>query len=226
LDSQKLIIRGTEYHYRLIVSNKAKHARLQASAEKGIQLIIPRGFPLKTAELFISSKKDWIDKHLNKLVPGHTKHMFLGNELEIKHDVIAVAKTYNAELNGNTLFITSPPGSNASLENLYDAWLKMKAYNYILGRVKELADKHGFKTGRITIRGQKTRWGSCSRTGNLSFNFRLMTHNTRIIDYVIIHELCHIKELNHSDKFWKLVLEIIPDYKALRQKLKSNPISQ
>ena len=78
----------------------------------------------------------------------------------------------------------------------------------------------GLKFGRITITGAKTRFGSCSSKGNISFSFRLMLYPDAAIDYVVVHELAHLVELNHSPKFWKIVENIFPDYKARRKMLK------
>ena len=73
---------------------------------------------------------------------------------------------------------------------------------------------------RISIRNQKTRWGSCSRKGNLNFNFRVLFLPLELRDYVIVHELCHLQELNHSEKFWELVVQTVPEYKKLRSLLR------
>ena len=77
-----------------------------------------------------------------------------------------------------------------------------------------------FEYGRVNIRDQKSRWGSCSRQGNLNFNYRLLFLNSAVRDYVIVHELCHLKEFNHSSRFWELVSRQTPDYKILRNQLK------
>lgn len=75
---------------------------------------------------------------------------------------------------------------------------------------------------RITIRDQKTRWGSCSSTGTLSFNYRLMFAPPRVLDYVVVHELCHLTHMNHSRDFWNLVASVMPDYKQYRTWLKEH----
>lgn len=79
-----------------------------------------------------------------------------------------------------------------------------------------------FKYNQISVRNQKTRWGSCSRNGNLNFNYKIAIIPERLADYIIVHELCHLGEFNHSQKFWDLVSKTIPDYLNLRKELKSN----
>lgn len=92
----------------------------------------------------------------------------------------------------------------------------------ILPRVKEYAALVGVAYGRVTIRAQKTRWGSCSAKGNLNFNCLLMLCPEEIRDYVVVHELCHRKELNHSARFWNEVARVMPDYACRRKWLKEN----
>ncbi|MCR5451690.1 MAG: M48 family metallopeptidase [Lachnospiraceae bacterium] len=89
-----------------------------------------------------------------------------------------------------------------------------KALKYIPKRAEYFAEIIGVDYGRITIRNQRTRWGSCSSKGNLNFNCLLMLAPPEIIDYVVVHELCHRKEMNHSKAFWKEVEKILPDYKV------------
>lgn len=88
-----------------------------------------------------------------------------------------------------------------------------KALKYIPERVEYFAGQIGVSYGSITIRNQKTRWGSCSSKGNLNFNCLLMLMPPEVIDYVVVHELCHRKEMNHSKAFWSEVEKVLPDYK-------------
>lgn len=107
--------------------------------------------------------------------------------------------------------------SLAELQKLADQALKVMPE-----KVRYYAKKVGVNYGRITIRNQKTRWGSCSAKGNLNFNCLLMLAPDEVQNYVVIHELCHRKEMNHSPKFWAEVEKIMPDYEKYRRWLKEN----
>lgn len=90
----------------------------------------------------------------------------------------------------------------------------------ILERLEFWNRVYGFSWKSVAIRNQKTRWGSCSRRGTLSFNYRLILLAPELLDYVVVHELCHLKEFNHSRAFWELVGRGIPDWRARRAELK------
>ena len=100
--------------------------------------------------------------------------------------------------------------------------LKQNAKTVLQEKVEYFAKKAGVTYGTVTIRKQKTIWGSCSSCGNLSFNCLLMLAPDKVQDYVVIHELCHRKQMNHSDKFWKEVSRLMPDYKNYRKWLKDH----
>ena len=106
----------------------------------------------------------------------------------------------------------------------YDEVKKLadEALKYIPERVKFYAPKVGVTYGKITIRNQRSRWGSCSSKGNLNFNCLLMLTPPEVIDSVVVHELCHRKEMNHSDKFYAEILKVFPDYWKWNKWLKEN----
>ena len=110
--------------------------------------------------------------------------------------------------------------SALSVEELHR--LTDRASEVIKSRVDYFAPKVGVTYGRITIRHQRTRWGSCSAKGNLNFNCLLLLAPTQVLDYVVVHELCHRRELNHSAAFWAEVERVLPDYAPCRRWLKEN----
>jgi predicted metal-dependent hydrolase len=88
---------------------------------------------------------------------------------------------------------------------------KQRALEFVQRRLRELNVAYGFTYNRVTVRNQRTRWGSCSAKGNLSFHYKVVLLPPHLADYVLVHELCHLKEFNHSRKFWDLVRQTIPN---------------
>jgi predicted metal-dependent hydrolase len=101
-------------------------------------------------------------------------------------------------------------------------WYRSRARQHLAARVAQLSAQHGFNPGKVRITSARTRWGSCSSKGTLSFPWRLVMAPPDVVDYVIIHELCHLKEHNHSPRFWALVGAILPDYKSKLKWLKES----
>ena len=97
---------------------------------------------------------------------------------------------------------------------------KEYARKMITERVNYFCKKYDFYFNKIFIRNQKTRWGSCSSLRNLNFNYKLIYLSEEQMNYIIVHELCHLKEMNHSKRFWKLVGEIIPDYRSIEKEVR------
>ena len=100
--------------------------------------------------------------------------------------------------------------------------LRERAKSVLAQRTAYFARQVGVTYGRITVRDQKTRWGSCSQTGNLNFNFRLILAPPEVLDYVVVHELCHRRQMNHSTQFWQEVAQVLPDYRKRKAWLTEN----
>lgn len=100
--------------------------------------------------------------------------------------------------------------------------LKVVALELVHRRLEYFNDSYKFTYHNVSIRNQKTRWGSCSRKGNLNFNVKIALLPSHLADYIIVHELAHLKEMNHGPRFWKLVAQTFPEHKALRKELKKN----
>ncbi len=100
------------------------------------------------------------------------------------------------------------------------AKLKNKAFVLVKEKIEKFKKIYGLKTGSISVRNQKTRWGSCSAKGNLNFNYKIVLLPEKMADYIIVHELCHLKEFNHSKRFWDLVGKTVPDFLSIRKNIR------
>jgi hypothetical protein len=216
----KIILNNNSVDYTLRFSPKAKYMRLQVHREKGLQVILPRGYELKEAEAFILRKEDWILKHL-AVKPERKRFVYLGNEIKILQSFDLFLKRHKISFREGVLYITSPSSSKDEIKIIFESWLRHLGKKYLTARADQLSRRYGFKFSRIIIRGQKTRWGSCSMRGNISFNYKLMKYRVEVIDYVILHELCHLRQMNHSKNFWALVEQFCPGYKTLKSELKN-----
>jgi len=144
----------------------------------------------------------------------------LGEELKINFLFDLFQEKYKVRYSNSVLHISGKKQNDEIINHIYNVFIKHSAKKYLLPRANSLARQFNFPLKKISIRGQSTRWGSCSRRGTISLNYKLMKFKKEVIDYVIIHELCHLKEMNHSKRFWDEVEKIIPEYRLLRKELK------
>ena len=132
------------------------------------------------------------------------------------------ARTY-AEIGSDAMILHLPdPGSDEAVRAAVRQTLSKRALMRIRERLSHYAPLIGVEFGRVAIRDQKSRWGSCSAKHNLNFNWKLIMAPTEVLDYVVIHELCHLIEFNHSRRFWSLVEKQMPEYEAWKKWLKAH----
>lgn len=110
-----------------------------------------------------------------------------------------------------------PPHINSRQDYLAN---KAAALVLVQDRINHFNQHYNFQIGKITVRNQSSRWGSCSIRGNLNFNYRIAFLAPRLADYIVVHELCHLRQFNHSAKFWALVAETMPDHLVIRQEIR------
>ena len=177
-----------------IIRSNRKTLAIQINPDLSVTVRAPMYAPQSDIERILREKEGWIQKHIEKIREQEA------NKKEIQGESV------------ESEYLT-----NEEIKKLAD-----KALQYIPKRVSYFAKHIGVTYGKITSRNQKTRWGSCSSKGNLNFNCLLMLTPPEVIDYVIVHELCHRKEMNHSVAFWAEVEKVIPDYKEQVNLLKEN----
>jgi len=125
------------------------------------------------------------------------------------------------ELKGGKFLVSEEGGeaTNKSIRQAYRAWMKARAEKYLPGRAVKLGDLHGIWPKKITVRQQSTRWGSATSKGALSLNAMILVLPTRLADYVILHELCHLIYTNHSPQYWEMLESVYPDVEWAKREL-------
>lgn len=120
---------------------------------------------------------------------------------------------------GAVLRVDTASLNEGELRELLERWYRREATAHLSARIEHYAPRLGVRPSRVTIRGQRSRWGSCSGKGTVSLNWRLMMVPSALADYVVVHELCHLKHMNHSPRFWAMVAGVVPDYRQRRRSL-------
>jgi len=215
-----------------LVRSKRKTLALIVETDGTLTVRAPLRMKETDIRNFIEEKKDWIKrKQANALKDAVTprryvdgeRFLYLGKEVTLRIVPAEGPRRGDGKpalAMGRVFKLTRPAQPRA--ESVFEAWYKKQARKVLTERVEFFAQKHGFKVEKIRISSARTRWGSYSSRGTLSFTWRLVMAPLEIIDYVVVHELCHSKELNHSKAFWAQVESILPDYKRRRKWLKEN----
>ncbi len=223
-------ISGSSVPFTLKRSARAKQVWLRIGLGTGLVVVAPPGMHVREVEKVILKKADWIKKHLSHidepykitkkpLVKDGLPIPYLGKEFTLR--VLPAGDEGPAvTLTGGEIVVETPDRGESALMGALKGWYKDMARKVIPERVERLSDGH--KVGRVSIRDQSTRWGSCSPKGNLSFNLRLMMAPMRVVDYLIIHELTHLEHQNHSKRFWDKVAKRCPKYVEYEEWLKKH----
>jgi predicted metal-dependent hydrolase len=231
-EKRKASINGQTITYTVKRSLRARRIRLEVRPQTGLTVIVPYSYKIKQLPGLLKSKERWISNNLAKYrhlpTPSVKKEFksgdtvpYLGRDLElVKRENHSGAG--GVTLEGDTLAVSSELFKNGILELALEQWYRTEAAKVISQRTDILSSMIGISYKRISIRGQKTRWGSCSRKRNLNFNWKLVMAPEPVIDYVIIHELTHLKEMNHSKRFWELVAQYCLEWREHKKWLKQH----
>jgi len=231
IGTYQTILEGRTVPYAVKRSSRAKYVRLEIRIKTGLTVVVPSSYNVEQLSGLLRKKGRWILGKLAEYGKGQTavaeKKLESGDSIPYLGQYLKVVEWHNPgtavsiRLEKNQLFVNF--GSrNGHLNLIMEWWYRQQAEKLIKKSADELCSLLGVTYGRLTIRGAKTRWGSCSRKSNLNFNWKLMMAPEPVIDYVIIHELAHLKEMNHSKKFWELVAEHCPQWRKHKRWLKEH----
>lgn len=201
--------------YRLRVSPRARRVSLRVRPWLGLEVVVPKRFPRRRIEGILQQHEAWIRRQLARHaptlqappLPGEIHLEALGKHWEIIVD--ENQRVLKERPEGRLCIPAAREKAIASLRN----WVRRQAQLNLPERLQQLAQEHGFAYERVSIRSQKSRWGSCSSRGTISLNDQLLFLQPAAVDYLMVHELCHTREMNHSNRFWSLVESCCPDWR-------------
>ncbi len=221
-------VRDRTLTYRVRISPRARAWNITIHPDAGLTVVLPPRARVDPADL-LHTKADWILRHLGRLArrPPPTRTAlehgsavpYLGGALRLEVAALEGVAT-SVETADGVLRVRAAP--HRPLRAVVEAWYRARADAVIAERLEAVNAPLGYRYARVTIRDQKTRWGSCSARGNLAFNWRLVMAPIAIIDYVVAHELIHLVDLSHSPAFWARVAAIDPAHRAHRRWLRDH----
>lgn len=211
-----------------IIRSKRRILALEIAADASLIVRAPIRTPLNYINKFIENKIHWIKEKQDLVKKKHAlikpkefidgeNFLYLGNSYRLK-----ITDKYSRIVLSDFLYLPQNLHSKAQESLIF--WYKTQALDKIMERVSWYANITGLKYSSVKVTNAKKRWGSCSSKGRLCFNWRLVMSPLNILDYVVVHELAHLAERNHSSRFWNKVKEIMPDHKQKYKWLKENGI--
>jgi predicted metal-dependent hydrolase len=225
IDKREVLFGNIVVPYTLKRSSKAKLLWLTMSKENGLVVTVPRYYDIDLLDSYLYTKSKWIlrtQKKVDIQEPRNTTNQFIDTLMYFGKRLTITKNTNQSEimevkLEDDQVIVNLDPGLKIKYSDTIEMWMKDQAIAAINTKAGFFSSKLGLTYSKISIRNQRSRWGSCSRKRNLSFNWRLIMAPEAILDYVIIHELCHLREMSHSKSFWELIGLYCPNWKENRK---------
>ena len=223
-------VRGSGFIAEVVRTKRRKTATVRVQEGK-VSVVVPESLPDTRIEALVSRKSRWIREklriHGNSIVVRPKEYVsgesftYLGRNYRLK---VKTAPEASVRLLGGRLVVTLPAGANRpeQVTKALAGWYREHAEQKLREKSERYAKIVGVAPSSVDIKAFKSRWGSCSTAGRIQFNWKIIIAPNRIVDYVVVHELCHLKQHDHSPRFWKCVERVFPDYQECRDWLKVN----
>lgn len=219
-----------ELPYAIRRSDRARRVRIQVSAD-GVEVVVPRRMALREVEPFVAEKRAWVERTLRRMRAAEAEHPpprledggdvpYLGERLELRLDVDPGRTRAHVARRANELHVRVGAAGPEAARTALERWYRRRAHAEIAPRLDAATARSGRSYVRLAIRGQRSRWASCSPTGTMSFNWRLLLAPAAVLDYVVEHEVAHLDVQDHSARFWDLLAERRPGYREEQQWLR------
>lgn len=221
-------------HYKIKVSTRARYLRLKLSFQEGLVVIVPKGFDIKRVPGILEKKKRWIQKvtarHQKALealssqsqprLPEQIELLAIKEKWMVDYELIQTTEVVVIEQSEKRLLVQGNIENVQRVKESLLRWVTCKTYTHISPWLLRLAEEKNFSVNRVVVKSQRTRWASCSMKKTISLNLRLLFLPEDVVRYVLLHELVHTRQMNHSRRFWAEVAAVEPDFANLHAQLR------
>jgi hypothetical protein len=202
----------TDIAYTIRRSERARRVRVTVDAARGVEVVLPRRASERAAAAAVRELRPWIGRRMAELEQAREAIAARGDTFPYLGEVLHVRAEpgrTRVHRRGDVLLVPAGAARTPAVER----WYRRAARDEVAPRLTAACAEMGTSYTRLTIRGQRTRWASCSQTGAMSFNWRLLLAPEDVLDYVVWHEVCHLRVMDHSPRFWALLARHCPDYR-------------
>ncbi len=225
---------GPPFAYQLRVSPRARRVGLRVTLQHGLEVVLPRGCDASVVPGVLQRKQRWIRAALDRMaahlkifgppqpwqVPAHIELQAVGRVWRVEAVETAARRVTVRADGADGLRIIGRIGNEKACRAALARWLLTQAREHLPLRLQTISQRTGYHCQRVRLRQQRTRWGSCSRHKTISLNANLLFLPPELVDQVLVHEVCHLSEMNHSRRFWALVARHCPDYRQANRQLR------
>ncbi|MGA8336633.1 MAG: SprT family zinc-dependent metalloprotease [Solirubrobacteraceae bacterium] len=207
--------------YQVRRSDRARRVRVTVDPTRGIEVVLPRRAAAREAAAAVRELRPWIERRVAEIEGARAAVAARGETVPYLGRTLALSVQdgrSRVTRRGDVLVVPDGEARTPALER----WYRRAARAEIEPRLQRACALAGTSYSRLTIRGQRTRWASCSRSGAMSFNWRLLLAPEPVLDYVVWHEVCHLEVMDHSPRFWRLVAARSPGYREHVRWLRAN----
>ena len=208
--------------YRIRRSDRARYARIDVGGD-GVEVVVPERFPLREVEPFVEQKRPWIERTLRRMAESEVELPrprladggelpYLGERLGLRVRVEPGRKRPHVARLGDDLRVALARPGREALVGALERWYRRQAREEVGRRLDLATSRAGLEYAALQVRGQRSRWASCSSSGSMSFNWRLLLAPAEILDYVVEHEVAHLEVPDHSRRFWALLAARCPEW--------------
>lgn len=212
-DSRWIDFSSGRFSVSIRKSSRARRVRIRILGDRA-EVVVPKRLPFELGWEVFEAHRAWVEKRLGS---GKVPDGQVWIEGRLHRAEFCQDERPSVELGDGCVLVRGP-----EFQSVLGAWLKLRAKRFALGEAPGIAQGMGVDYRKIQIRDQRTRWGSCSMKGTVTFNWRLAMAPVDVFRYVIVHELAHRREMNHSDRFWAIVAQNCPEWRKHRDWLKKH----